>query len=596
MTLPNGRPVKIKSPFKIIKKETEKELEIKTIPYELKKKILSMAKNGSDYFSITPLLVPPDSLSYKVLEIMKSEDTSPIFVVDKVDQIDRFRGNPKAFTLEPLPKSELDSYWSSMPASITKRMGNVLRDHAPYPIIQKIESDTLSLTEGLTQYNVVRKIAPIIGIDDILEITDYWDDFIENLISFKKVKIDDRLYQIRRTHVLCGVQQAFNNHTILITNPGVGKSTFYQVMGVVVEKGFKESIFGTIQHDGKRTLGIHKQREVYVIENVEAHSIDADVLGRALNFMESGHAQLKPYGITLTSEGTCPIVLTGNPSTDIGAMLMKISINVEGAGRRFGTLAINKDYKSMDDSAFKNNIPDKKELEEWKAHKVVFRSIEDYVQDSIFWIFEQKEVRDFINTPSISYQTEVERTYLPKIPIIQLADFVRSQCRQSYTHRNGGAVSSAILDFIPDLVHYKYEGKPIPTSLVTDIIETAKPIVEELELICLDSLKATITPSLFTPDAIKSFKESILETIKPQPLKDLIHAVEGYRNSGGKPGLLLIEQLEPYKPPHITYWSREVKGRIANYVDVSQYNDKLRRYFNFTVLVNQMEGVYVEIM
>jgi hypothetical protein len=180
-----------------------------------------------------------------------------------------------------------------------------------------------------------------------------------DFLFYQGLQKDPRLVQIAKSHFLPvpnkhNVFQPVNNHAMIFTNTGTGKSFFSTLMG-------REPV---IHPTGPGLLGGGKfsERSVGKLSGGgflwidEINIEDTDTMKQMLNYLENGASHRAVHG-GIECEGTTCVAFCGNPdgnskfklAHDFSAILRRIggSEAPDRVGRRFGLIAYGLDYKPI---------------------------------------------------------------------------------------------------------------------------------------------------------------------------------------------------------------------------------------------------------
>lgn len=231
----------------------------------------------------------------------------------------------------------------------------------------------------------------------------------------------------------------------------------------------------------------HEQYYALAIDQIESQTIE-NMAGFLLGFLESGRATVAGGGAIMLVTGACPFVVTANPLAlqgdhisvmrDILGFLCR---NSYAMGRRFGILAYN-DYSPLVDNGY-DDVEHRKLV-------ATYRALEERITLTLQQFWKHPKVKDFCNLsvyePSIF--TELERCN-----VIEVASFLRAHVAHSFPHIRGGALNCALVDKLPKLAALEVLAIGDFNSLVDEVIEDAKPYVESLRQINLDSIRYTLS-------------------------------------------------------------------------------------------------------
>jgi len=164
----------------------------------------------------------------------------------------------------------------------------------------------------------------------------------------------------------CRVWQPYNNHVIMCTNSGVGKSTFYEgLLGKNINADLSVAgLIGSRSKDGQELKGELYGSGMYLIDeisNLTKQDYSSSILDSLLNYMESGTAgRGVKYGVEL--KGTCSLFFANNPKPNqdmLDSMVYFFRIlqeekDTERLARRFCMLLVGSDFTRIDKTSSGN--------------------------------------------------------------------------------------------------------------------------------------------------------------------------------------------------------------------------------------------------
>ena len=418
-----------------------------------------------------------------------------------------------------------------------------------------------------------------------------WGEVVDTLLSFGGADKDPQLMLVYRSHLLRGYKQVYNPHTIMATNPGTGKTAFYEHAGSRYDKASANSIIGYAKGKSEVYYGaIHGQNRVFTLEQIESQLAET-LLAFLLTFMESGSSTLHTGGVEMQVSGACPIVITANPTgydTDkIGtfkALIDHLTTNHLALGRRFGVIVYGMDYKTVDRTARLNE-------EEWGLCFDLFRAVEAYAWPAIVRVYEAPEAAKWLNAPLPDYEKRVTEA-TDKIYDSAVKDFTKTHARGAYQHLRGAAFSCAVVDLIPYLIRSMGDGA---VDLAADaVIGKAEEYLEQFVNINLVSFANMVS----TLESSEKIKEYLVKSF-PNYIKEIIYAVDALRaKEANPPREIPLLNLDPYMLRQwYDHFSEIIDSVLKNSRRWKFYSQQLERYFKFrlresdkTYIVELMQG------
>ena len=319
------------------------------------------------------------------------------------------------------------------------------------------------------------------------QIKDEWKKLVGDILCFNAEK-DERLILVNKASVPKGYVMKCQPHTLVITPPNTGKSTFYETVGFLLDKGTKNTLLGSARWSDDKAFGLfHEQYYTSAIDQIESQNIE-NMLGFLLGFLESGRATVAGGGTTLAVRGAFPLVITANPLALTGSnvsvlrdILAFMSRNSYAIGRRIGLFAFN-NYSPLIDKGYDND--------EHKKLVDTYRALEERANETLKKFWNHQKIKDFCNTPV--YDPSL-KDLIAKCEVVEVKSFLRAHIDHSFPHIRGGALNCAIMDNLPKFAVMDVLFIGDLDKLVDEMIEAAKPYVEQLVSINVESIKFALS-------------------------------------------------------------------------------------------------------
>ena len=315
------------------------------------------------------------------------------------------------------------------------------------------------------------------------KVTEDWTKLVSDILQYNCEK-DESLVLVNKASIPRGYVMRYQPHTLMITPPNTGKSTFYYLAGKLIDKAKKNTLLGSAKWTDDKAYGLfHEQYFPLAIDQIESQTIE-NMAGFLLGFLESGKGTVAGGGAELNVTGACPFVVTANPlalqGTNIVVLRDILSFlcrNSYAMGRRFGVLAYG-NYKSLVDKGY-DDVEHRKLID-------AFRALEERVTETLrkFWF--HPKIRDFCNTPVYDRSLYEE---INSCETIEVRSFFLAHYAHSFPHLRGGALNCALVDNLPRLALLDILFVGDLDKFVDEMIEEAKPYVEQLKAVNLASIK-----------------------------------------------------------------------------------------------------------
>src|SRR5271169_4216607 len=105
-------------------------------------------------------------------------------------------------------------------------------------------------------------------------IKDEWVKLVSDILCFNAEK-DERLILVNKASVPKGFVMKCQPHSLIITPPNTGKSTFYETIGFLLDKGTKNTLLGSARWSDDKAFGLfHEQYYASAIDQIESQNIE----------------------------------------------------------------------------------------------------------------------------------------------------------------------------------------------------------------------------------------------------------------------------------------------------------------------------------
>jgi hypothetical protein len=313
---------------------------------------------------------------------------------------------------------------------------------------------------------------------------------VENIISYKG-ETDPSLKIVYKAAIPYGYVMKYQPHTLIITPPNTGKTSFYDVIGSRYDKTTKNTLIGTAKWTDDVARGIFdNQHYALTIEQIESLAIE-NVAGLLMTLLEQGWALSGAGGATIRVMAACPFVATANPLALTGShtsimrdILAHLCRNSYAMGRRFGVFAFN-DYAPVKDKSGSEGLDDI----ERKGLVDTFRAMEERTTVTLQKFWNQQVIKEFCRQPIYERNLYDE---IEKSEVIEVRSFLLAHYAHSFHHTRGGAINMALVDNLPRLAGIEVQGggmNDLLEPLTAEILEQAAVYTEQLKAINLASIK-----------------------------------------------------------------------------------------------------------
>ncbi|MGC9086640.1 MAG: hypothetical protein ACP5IT_10655 [Thermoproteota archaeon] len=311
--------------------------------------------------------------------------------------------------LKLLNAEEVSNYLQANPnesEAVVKKLAKIFS-------IQNEEGEDLAtkVVQKLTSKQLTYEVTDGIKDPSFLRCFVWKKDVVDEILSYKNNQKDQRIIEIQRTHLIRGLDETLSPqiapHTILATNPGTGKSTFYDFVGINVDQVTARSFLGWAKSSDEVYPGLVDGTSLPI--NIDEFETDyLYVASKIINILESGHAKVWSAAVEFEVSSTSTFVFSANPigfaknaAKSFANLLARLTVNGPALGRRIAFIIYGEDFTPI------RTKMDAQEREELSQYVSLFRAVESHAANKIRSVL--REAVPWINTPIEGYTEDVNR-------------------------------------------------------------------------------------------------------------------------------------------------------------------------------------------
>jgi len=507
-----------------------------------------------------PLLVENELIDiekeWSLYEAYREWDYPPIFVYDRERFVNLHR---LEYALNMLEPEKVEEILLSLPKSVLKRVISVAQRWG-FTITKGKEEDEGLFITNLSHniYPIFYRPVPALRDPNYLRTFD-WRDFVEYGVISYGLDIDPRLKIVREPTLLKGIEPRYNPHTLLVGNPGMGKSQFYKEAGEHYDRITDVSFIGTARSKNEVSPGVLHGSELPIcLDQLESQN-KPQVARFLMDFMEDGEAKWAVGGVKFKVKGRSILIFAANPlgsqpEKDFRYILDMLSYN-PALGRRFGIIVYSNDFKPI-----KRRLSEREE-KEWKENIRLFRAVEEYAWPELLKIMRNKKVEEWLNTPIPGYEERV------KDLVLTVEDETLKAFLESHTLAQQRVRAAALYATLV----YNLDKIALREYSIEDLLREADERLKAYVNLNLESI-ATITSSM---EEMREYRARSYFHSLSEYLKHIISAIELYKREVRKEYLgrgQIPEELKRVRLDKLPY----VPGS-ETYTYFSKCLDRLRR-------------------
>jgi hypothetical protein len=427
-------------------------------------------------------------------------------------------------------------------------------------------ADVPDLSDLLVEYNLIYKPAKLLKNPDLILTCD-WSKVVQEVVSYGKEK-DPRLVIIHKATLPKGIDQRANPHSIQALNGGIGKTKFYEVNGLAIDKVTKNSLIGFAKSPDEIYPGmVNRQDQSIALDQVE--SGNWGILDYLFNIMETGKATVSTGAATFGIQSLSTFNILANPSqsegdleSDFGSILIHLTNNPV-IGRRFGIIAYGTDYDHI------QGRDDPGSMRHWKELSRFYKAVEQHTKPQLGQIYENPKTWDYLSKPIEGYSTNVTEI-LKTLSDNKLYTFFKEHSKAGQTRVRAAALNVAIVENLNKIA--------LLDIGLDELFDAADQVLPEITSINMDSINALI--SNYQQDlgvAAKQYYE-----ISPYYVKGIINIVINSLRAGILHKSFFLHHMEA-KPQveGYEYASECIDRLLKKKSGLAQLSKSLEQHFGF---------------
>jgi hypothetical protein len=514
-------------------------------------------------------------IEYKIFKARMNYNAPSIFILDRDGYVCSTKPEVPLISLK---EEDLSIILSELPSIKKKQIIKILQNEWNFKIK---EEDEDKLFEAFKQNPIFFTPAPMLKNVDFLKNFN-WKEYIDKLVEPKQGK--DRILKIIHLSKLIKPPiMKYAPHSIEITNSGTGKTSFYNVAGILVDKFTPKAVLGFAKSPEEIYVGTINGTELpTAFDQVESQTA-RETARYMFNILETGKALVDSGGVRFPVETHSSFAYLGNPIAKeqkvvegFKALIDHISFN-SAMGRRFAIILFKTDMKTI-----KNKMTIAEE-EEWKKNFIVFRAIEEYAKIELKKIFNNPKIIEWLHKPIEGYEEAIFRA-IQNFKDVNLANFFEAHAQAQHRVR-ASALHSALALLLNKIALKEYA--------IEEIIEEAEDLLNEYIEINLNSItELTQQWEEMRVEGAKMFFENL-----PDYLKEIVSAILLYKQQ--YPDKVKVKLTEiPYETenkevyPYFSICIHKLNKRKK----YENLNTKFNDYFGFVIekINDDIEALFFE--
>lgn len=493
--------------------------------------------------------------SYKIYKANIGAGNKPIFLYS--ERYEKIELGESALYLVPLEDKEVKAILKDMKKAgylftfVEKDIGLRIEDMTVDDVIKMVVQRHM---QGNVPLLFKKTLA--IPLEELKKIKDFYE--LGKLCLTAKIKGDDNLNdtylsflpEVNPQTVTSRQVMQGANHGLIITNPGVGKTTDAKIVTgePTISDCSSANLLGFATADSKVSGKLDGRVKATIIDEIQELK-NEEVLGKIHTYMEQGECDISK-GIGIKCKGHSTIVFQGNPKEDIKSkmdssdnlmnflfikkyrdFLMKISSNTEAFARRIGEVDIGNNFKPTEGSGVAE--------EEFEKGQQILRTIAEGFRDDFSKLLKNTKIVDWINKGYDKDYYERLDKIIEKCSDTLIRDFFKGQ-KLNYRHVRGGAVRRAWLK--------EGIGKVLEKgALSNEDYDSVIAIAENFFSLRVNrNLKSYIVVlDLLNSEAYKQIAEVNLKSLSPDYAKIMFYSLFEYAISTLVTRIIPLATLEP---------------------------------------------------
>lgn len=409
-----------------------------------------------------------------------------------------------------------------------------------------------------------------------------WPKFIDSLVEFKCYK-DVRVKLIHKTHLLRGFVMELNNHTIFGTNPGVGKSSFYTIVGHRMDRVNSRAFLGFAKSPTEIYPGIVADQELpFTIDQVESQEAE-DIFAYLNSATEQGFGTVGLGATSFTVECRCPFIFLANIQEYKGGTLQsfsslidQITLNTPAFLKRIGTIVYNNNLTPLKSKTGN--------LKEWKNRITFFRAVEESVLNRLRKIYNSEELWKWAHEEIEGYTKQVKEA-VKDLSDIKVKNGLMEHANGAQCRIKTAAFNITVIEEIESIIKnqvnlnemFKNTQKVYLKKLVAQNLESIRNITETWE------------------EQKEKTKTDLYLHVFPNYVREVIIAVDQYE--GIKPITMPLTSLGVnYACGFHVRWANVVQAWRDTKGSIIKYNPMLKRYYGIEIQRREHNQIWIKLV
>jgi hypothetical protein len=432
--------------------------------------------------------------------------------------------------------------------------------------------DVAPLWRGLLKWNraitegagggppVIFKAAPAVSDEELEKVLGWdWEGYVHDLLYMGAEK-DGRIALVGKAHMVPQFPEMRmkNSISLIITNPGTGKSVLLSRVGFIVSRTTARSITGGARVDGTVVpsflMGL---RRLVVVEHLEAKP-EEGLLAYLLTTISGIPSRIVIWQTEQEFSPYCAAAVTGNPNRERGqpnfqaffVYLQGVTDNYLALGRRVSMILFGMDYAVVESETDVDGLP-------WVAPAWrIWWEIADRIDPLVRTVYQHPETQAWLNEPDEEYSAAVETVYGSAEPS-EVRDFWLEHGRNAHPTIKWRALCCALVDRGQELLRRALHGLGVDRDIGEAILEGARAAYREIKTVNLRSLQEIQETAELEEEILQMVFEGL-----PRYLRELLVTVGHYATRDGAQLAFPVETLTP------TF--DEIKGALGLYSGFSR--------------------------
>lgn len=567
----SGKPVKapfLQTPDKLTPEKISPEIKVSISenPIEPLRPIIKFYTIESIYTRIVPQhdvlgTLAKSKREFRLFKALTDENSQPYIVFDIDGQVNLRK---LQYAAANISSEVLERFKNEVPIDVLRkfsRRSEYLKNEEAYERLDELykKGFLINPVPILRNLEILKKFGE-----------SFWRDYVEDIINFRRVLMDERLKLVRRCTLLKGIRQNINPHSIIVLPGQTGKSDHYHYVGICEDKVSANSLVGYATTDGPFPGSLDNSELPFGIDQLESQSM-YKIFKYLLSLMELGEALIDMAAHPFTIHTLSPMLIFSNPVGDsrsnFGTLIRKMSANPT-LGRRFGIILYDSSAVIIKDR--------EKNLDQLINIITLFRAIEEHCRSDLRKIVENPKVWDWLNLRN-EETTKQELALIDRLKYESEGThlFLQEFVINGGAHTRGAALSAALAMNLDKIALKTYD--------IDAILAEAEEYLSDLMKINFQSLQ-NIIPTI--QQSKEDERLRCFDTL-PEYLKDIVKAVEAWRRALTKTKTTVQIPFELHLnilnyTPKSRYFSQSLL--LARQSNPEKHNEELKNYFGFDLI------------